>query len=91
MSCTRAAPRFRCSISNFSRSKLSAQASLALIIPDRDRIDSFLLPLMLQAGFGMSAFQSGSVTFIASVGAMAMKSHRRADPAFLRLSPGARL
>lgn len=34
----------------------------------------FLLPLMLQAGFGMSAFQSGSVTFIASVGAMAMKA-----------------
>jgi MFS family permease len=29
---------------------------------------------MLQAGFGMSAFQSGSVTFIASVGAMAMKT-----------------
>ncbi len=34
----------------------------------------FLLPLMLQAGFGMTAFQSGSVTFIASVGAMAMKA-----------------
>ena len=34
----------------------------------------FLLPLMLQAGFGMNAFQSGSVTFIASVGAMAMKA-----------------
>lgn len=33
----------------------------------------FLLPLMLQTGFGMTAFQSGSVTFIASVGAMAMK------------------
>ena len=29
---------------------------------------------MLQAGFGMNAFQSGSVTFIASVGAMAMKA-----------------
>jgi EmrB/QacA subfamily drug resistance transporter len=34
----------------------------------------FLLPLMLQAGFGMTAFQSGSVTFIAAVGAMAMKA-----------------
>jgi EmrB/QacA subfamily drug resistance transporter len=34
----------------------------------------FLLPLMLQTGFGMTAFQSGSVTFIASVGAMAMKA-----------------
>jgi MFS family permease len=34
----------------------------------------FLLPLMLQAGFGMNAFQSGSITFIAAVGAMAMKA-----------------
>jgi EmrB/QacA subfamily drug resistance transporter len=34
----------------------------------------FLLPLMLQTSFGMTAFQSGSVTFIASVGAMAMKA-----------------
>ncbi|HUI20662.1 MAG TPA: DHA2 family efflux MFS transporter permease subunit [Methylocella sp.] len=33
----------------------------------------FLLPLMLQTNFGMNAFQSGSVTFIASVGSMAMK------------------
>lgn len=33
----------------------------------------FLLPLMLQASFGMNAFQSGSITFIASAGAMAMK------------------
>ncbi|QBR72582.1 MFS transporter [Beijerinckiaceae bacterium] len=34
----------------------------------------FLLPLMLQAGFGMNALQSGSITFIASAGAMAMKA-----------------
>ncbi|MBO0732932.1 MAG: MFS transporter [Methylocapsa sp.] len=34
----------------------------------------FLLPLMLQAGFGLNAFQSGSITFIASAGAMAMKA-----------------
>jgi EmrB/QacA subfamily drug resistance transporter len=34
----------------------------------------FLLPLMLQAGFGLTAFRSGSITFIASVGAMAMKA-----------------
>jgi Major Facilitator Superfamily. len=34
----------------------------------------FLLPLMLQTGFGLNAFQSGSITFIASVGAMAMKA-----------------
>lgn len=34
----------------------------------------FLLPLMLQTAFGLNAFQSGSITFIASVGAMAMKA-----------------
>jgi EmrB/QacA subfamily drug resistance transporter len=34
----------------------------------------FLLPLMLQTGFGMNPFQSGSITFAASVGAMAMKA-----------------
>ncbi len=33
----------------------------------------FLLPLMLQVGFGMSPFQSGSVTFVAAAGAMLMK------------------
>lgn len=33
----------------------------------------FLLPLMLQAGFGMNAFQSGAVTFIGALGSMAMK------------------
>ena len=33
----------------------------------------FLLPLMLQIGFGMSAFASGLLTFAAAVGAMAMK------------------
>jgi EmrB/QacA subfamily drug resistance transporter len=34
----------------------------------------FLLPLMLQTSFDMDAFQSGSITFIASAGAMAMKA-----------------
>lgn len=34
----------------------------------------FLLPLMLQTGFGLTAFQSGSLTFIAALGAMAMKT-----------------
>lgn len=34
----------------------------------------FLLPLMLQAGFGMSPFQSGSITFIASAGSLLMKA-----------------
>ena len=33
----------------------------------------FLLPLMLQVGFGLSAFASGSLTFISAVGAVAMK------------------
>jgi EmrB/QacA subfamily drug resistance transporter len=42
----------------------------------------FLLPLMLQTGFGLSAFRSGSITFIASVGAMAMKA---TAPRILRL------
>ena len=35
---------------------------------------SFLLPLLLQAGFHLSAFQSGSLTFVAAAGAMAMKT-----------------
>jgi EmrB/QacA subfamily drug resistance transporter len=33
----------------------------------------FLLPLMLQVGFGMSAFASGLLTFMSAVGALAMK------------------
>ncbi len=33
----------------------------------------FLLPLMLQFGFGLSAFQSGMLTFAAGAGAMGMK------------------
>ncbi|KPF43655.1 MFS transporter [Rhizobium sp. AAP43] len=33
----------------------------------------FLLPLMLQLGFGMSAFQSGMVTFVAAIGAISTK------------------
>jgi MFS family permease len=33
----------------------------------------FLLPLMLQIGFGLDAFQSGLLTFVAALGAMAMK------------------
>ena len=34
----------------------------------------FLLPLLMQVGFGMSPFQSGLVTFMAAVGAMGMKT-----------------
>ena len=33
----------------------------------------FLLPLMLQLGFGLTPFESGSLTFAAAAGAMAMK------------------
>ncbi len=33
----------------------------------------FLLPLMLQIGFGMSPFQSGMITFATALGAMGMK------------------
>jgi EmrB/QacA subfamily drug resistance transporter len=41
----------------------------------------FLLPMMLQLGFGMSAAQSGLVTFISSIGSLLM---RVAAPRFLR-------
>jgi len=34
----------------------------------------FLLPLLLQAGFKLNAFQSGSLTFVAAAGAMTMKT-----------------
>jgi EmrB/QacA subfamily drug resistance transporter len=33
----------------------------------------FLLPLMLQIGYGLTPFQSGMITFVAAVGAIAMK------------------
>jgi EmrB/QacA subfamily drug resistance transporter len=33
----------------------------------------FLLPLMLQVGFGMTPFQSGMITFASALGAMSMK------------------
>lgn len=33
----------------------------------------FLLPLMLQLGFGMTAFESGMITFIAAIGAITTK------------------
>lgn len=33
----------------------------------------FLLPLMLQLGFGLTPFQSGGLTFVSGLGAMAMK------------------
>jgi len=33
----------------------------------------FLLPMLLQIGFGLSAFASGMLTFVSAIGAMAMK------------------
>ncbi|HXT82350.1 MAG TPA: MFS transporter [Acetobacteraceae bacterium] len=42
----------------------------------------FLLPMMLQLGFGMSAVQSGLITFVSSVGSLLM---RLCAPYFLRL------
>ena len=42
----------------------------------------FLLPMMLQLGFGMSAAQSGLITFVNSVGSMMM---RVCAPYFLRV------
>ena len=33
----------------------------------------FLLPLMLQLGFGLTPFQSGMITFVSAIGAIAMK------------------
>ena len=33
----------------------------------------FLLPLLLQIGFGLTPFESGSLTFVTAAGAMAMK------------------
>lgn len=41
----------------------------------------FLLPMMLQLGFGLSAVQSGLITFVSSIGSLAM---RLAAPVFLR-------
>ena len=41
----------------------------------------FLLPMMLQLGFGMSAARSGSITLASSVGSLAMRS---VAPALLR-------
>jgi EmrB/QacA subfamily drug resistance transporter len=54
-------PTFRLSVVGGGFSRISAGA-----LP-------FLLPMMLQLGFGMSAVQSGMITFASSAGSMAMK------------------
>ncbi len=55
-------PTFRASVTGGFLFRLSVGA-----IP-------FLLPLMLQIGFGMSPFESGLLTFASAIGAMAMKA-----------------
>lgn len=56
-----AIPTFRASILSASIARLGIGAT------------PFLLPLMLQLGFGLSAFESGMVTFVAAIGALTMK------------------
>ena len=48
----------------------------------------FLLPLLFQAGFGMTAFQSGMLTFATGVGSLFMKTQVSTDPAQLWIPPG---
>lgn len=55
-------PTFRASVAGGSLFRISAGA-----IP-------FLLPLMLQLGFGLTPFASGTLTFAAAAGALAMKA-----------------
>jgi EmrB/QacA subfamily drug resistance transporter len=54
-------PTFKMSVIGGGFSRISAGAM------------PFLLPMMLQLGFGMSAVQSGMITFASSAGSMAMK------------------
>ena len=49
----------------------------------------FLLPLLLQVGFGLSPFESGSLTFAAAAGAMLMKFTASDRAALVRLPPHA--
>ena len=50
----------------------------------------FLLPLLFQVGFGLSAIQSGLLTFSSSVGAMVRAHPCRPAAAPFRVSPAAR-
>ncbi len=49
----------------------------------------FLLPLLLQVGFGLTPFASGSLTFAAAAGALADEIHRFDGAALVRLPPDA--
>jgi EmrB/QacA subfamily drug resistance transporter len=62
-------PTFRISVLSGTLSRIAVGAT------------PFLLPMMLQLGFGMSAARSGSITFASSVGSLAMRS---VAPALLR-------
>ena len=42
-------------------------------LPHRSRSNPFLLPLLLQVGFGLNAFQTGLLMFASAIGAMSMK------------------
>ena len=48
----------------------------------------FLLPLLLQVGFGLNPFQSGLITFLNTAGAMSMRAWVRASRPALRVPPG---
>ncbi|MCR5879332.1 MFS transporter [Phenylobacterium sp. J367] len=49
----------------------------------------FLLAMLLQVGFGLSAFAAGTMTFISAVGGARHEDHRAADPAPVRVQAGA--
>ena len=75
MSATRAWRKRRCSISTCSRSIPSSPASWAAFsIRIGVGAMPFLLPLFFQLGFGLTALQSGLLTFASAVGAIAMKT-----------------
>ena len=68
------ATRTRSSISSSSRSRPSSPASLAGSSSGSASAPMpFLLPLLLQIGFGLTPFQSGSLTFATAAGALLMK------------------
>ena len=72
--CTPGAPPIRRSISRCSGYRPFSPASTGGFI-FRLGLGAlpFLLPLMLQVGFGMTPFQSGMITFATALGAMGMK------------------
>jgi hypothetical protein len=47
----------------------------------------FLLPLMLQLGFGLNPLESGLLTFVSAAGALFMKTLGRGSSGFLASAP----